>query len=177
MKTKSKWIALFALVAILALTLAACAQEEAPMKGSADGVKPGLWIGADPESNSAKGADFDNGWAICFNVNADGTALTATSDCDVDQEESPPQPYLLEVQWANDAGKDQDGGNCNGGTGLTDEISVPIENGGFKIDYTDGGGGVWEIVGTFDGDTATGSAKRTFDPWHCELPEWTAQAP
>ena len=175
---KRKPIILFVTLIIFTLILTACGGEESsPMKGSAEGIKPGVWIGAEPESNSAKGADFDSGWAICFNVNEDGSALTATSECDVDQEESPPQPYLLEVQWANDAGKDQDGGNCNGGTGITDEITVPIENNAFKIEYTDGGGGDWEIVGIFEGDTAKGSAKRTFDPWYCELPEWTASAP
>ena len=54
---------------------------------------------------------------------------------------------------------------------------VPITDNAFNFEYNDGGGEDWVITGTFDDDTATGSAKRTFAPWHCELPEWTASAP
>ena len=149
-------------------------------------IKSGLWLGGDPMSNT-DGTEFGAGWAICFNVNDDGTALTASTDCDIDGDDD--EPYLLEVGWKDDVGKDFGGevGVCSGnpnpeldGIGIKTSFAenIPIDNGYFQIEFGEGVVG-WLITGTFSGDTATGTAMWEFSTgmsfgW-CELvEEWTA---
>lgn len=151
----------------------AAAADDEDASTEAGAITPGLWIGGAPASNAVTGVELDEGWAICFNVSDDGSALVASADCDIDQVEDPPEAYQLEIQVKNDAGVDQDGGSCNTGTGIPAGVEIPIVDGAFEIEYFDGNGD-WVIAGRFDGDTATGSARRTFDPFWCELAEWTA---
>ena len=139
-------------------------------------IKSGLWLGGSPASNT-DGNPFDTGWAICFNVNEDGTALVASADCDIDQDDD--EAYSLEISWKNDVGKDHNEEPCNTDEwqrdklGITEDVS--IEDSSFEIFTQDGG----NIAGTFDGDTATGTARVVFSPGmghdECNLDGgWTA---
>ena len=131
--------------------------------GGSAPIKSGLWLGGDPLSNT-DGTPFDTGWAICFNVNEDGTALVTSADCDIDQDDV--EACSLEISWKSDVGKDgfeepcgTDGwprdnfGWPRDNLGITEDVS--IEDNSFEIPTPDGGG----ITGTFDGDTATGTAR------------------
>ena len=64
-------------------------------------IKSGLWLGGNPASNT-DGTPFDTGWAICFYVNETGTALTPSTDCDIDGNDD--EAYVLELSWKNDVG-------------------------------------------------------------------------
>jgi hypothetical protein len=144
--------------------------------GGSAPIKSGLWLGGDPTSNT-DGTEFDTGWAVCFYVNDAGTALTASTDCDIDQDDD--EAYSLEISWKNDVGKDDIEEPCNTDEwprerlGITEDVS--IEDNSFEIPTQDGG----KIAGTFDGDTATGTARVVFSPGmshgECELDGgWTA---
>jgi hypothetical protein len=139
-------------------------------------IKSGLWLGGNPSSNT-DGTEFDTGWAICFYVNDAGTALVTSADCDIDQDDD--EAYSLEISWKNDVGKDDIEEPCNTDEwprerlGITEDVS--IEDNSFEIPTQDGG----KIAGTFDGDTATGTARVVFSPGmghaECELDGgWTA---
>jgi hypothetical protein len=144
--------------------------------GGSAPIKSGLWLGGSPASNT-DGTPFDTGWAICFNVNEDGTALVASADCDIDQDDD--EAYSLEISWNDDVGKDHNEEPCNTDEwqreelGITEDVS--IEDNSFEIFTGDGG----SITGTFDGDTATGTARLVISPGmghaSCELDDgWTA---
>jgi hypothetical protein len=138
--------------------------------------RAGLWQGAVPAGNVD--GEFSTGWAICFWVSDDGTVLEGSEgECDVDQEEDPVRNSVLEVVWKDDAGSD-DEGRCNAGTVVPGPTTYPIRaNGQFSIEYTDGGGGDWTILGQFNeaGDMATGSARRALDGMTCRLDDdWIA---
>ncbi len=163
------------------------------------GIRSGLWLGGDPASNT-DGTPFDTGWAICSYVNVDGTFLIPSTDCDIDEDDD--EAYMLEVSWKNDVGAGTvqgEVGVCNGNpeqdsesigigdsSGLVRTVEglayVPIENDSFVIDL-----GLLpgipitgaEIQGTFNGDTASGTATWTWSPGmgfsQCELDGgWTA---
>ena len=164
-------------------------------------IKSGLWLGGSPLSNS-DGSEFDTGWAICFYVNEEGTALIPSTECDIDGNDD--EAYALELSWKNDVG----GGTVQGEVGVCNAnpeegsesigigdsypfedafgvgaVSVPIEDSSFAIplgfllpEVAITGG---EIVGTFDGDTASGTANWDWSPGmgysYCELDGgWTA---
>lgn len=140
-------------VCVLALGLMGCSET-----ADAGPIKSGLWLGGDPASNT-NGEPFDTGWAICFFVNEEGTALTPSTECDIDGNDD--EAYSLEISWKNDVGGDEDGEPCNTDDwaawwgdefGIT--ANVPIEDGSFFINMGQGG----NIEGTLDGDTATGTA-------------------
>ena len=153
------------------------------------GIKPGLWLGGDPPSNT-DGAPFDTGWAICFYVNVDGTFLITSTDCDIDEDDD--EAYMLELSWKNDVGRNIVGevGVCNGnveegsesiGIGASSGLQVPITNNSFEIPLGFIGvpilaGG---ITGTLNGDAATGIANWDFSPgmggaWCALDGGWTA---
>jgi hypothetical protein len=159
-------------------------------------IKSGLWLGGSPASNT-DGNPFDTGWAICFYVNEDGTALTPSTDCDIDGNDD--EAYMLEVSWKNDVGAGTvqgEVGVCNGNPeqdnesigigdssvliGTLDGLDyVPIENNSFVIEFVAPGITYGEIQGTFNGDTASGTATWTWSPGmgfsQCELDGgWTA---
>jgi hypothetical protein len=119
----------------------------------------GLWRGGDPLTN-IDGTAFDTGWAICFNVNEDGSALTPSPDCDIDGDDE--DAFSFEIRWKDDVGKDHAGEPCNTDDWETDEFGitadVPIEDGSFTIWMADGG----KIEGTFDGHDVTGTARVVF---------------
>jgi hypothetical protein len=116
-----------------------------------------------------------------------GTALTPSTDCDIDGEDD--EAYLLEVSWKSDVGFGT-GGDCSGfnsdpdseSIGITESFGpVPIEDNSFGIPLGFLGVPILagEILGTFDGDTATGTAIWDFSPGmsgsNCELVGgWTA---
>jgi lysophospholipase L1-like esterase len=130
--------------------------------GGSAPVKSGLWLGGNPSSNT-DGTEFDTGWAICFNVNEDGTALVASADCDIDQDDD--EAYFFEVGWKDDVGKDDEGevGVCNGnpnpdsesmGFGALSANDVVIEDNSFLIRLEG-----YTISWMIDGDLATGTAQ------------------
>jgi len=160
------------------------------------GIKPGLWLGGDPPSNT-DGAPFDTGWAICFYVNVDGTFLIPSTDCDIDEDDE--EAYMLELSWKNDAGAGTvqgEVGVCNANpeedsesigigdsSGLIGTLEhqgyVPIEDDSFVIYPEVPGTTGYEIPGTFNGDTASGTASWVWSPGmgfsQCELDGgWTA---
>ena len=163
------------------------------------GIRSGLWLGGDPASNT-DGTPFDTGWAICFYVNVDGTFLIPSTDCDIDEDDD--EAYMLEVSWKNDVGAGTvqgEVGVCNGNpeqdsesigigdsSGLIRTVEgldyIPIENDSFVIEL-----GLFsgipvtgaELLGTFNGDTASGTANWVWSPGmgfsSCELDGgWTA---
>ena len=172
--------------------LCVCALGVMPLVGcsetTGDGVpiKSGLWLGGNPASN-ADGTPFDTGWAICFNVNEDGTALGLSADCDIDEDDD--EAYFLEISWKEDVGKNGGGEPCSDGVGVgmsfvnsgVESPTLAIENNSFAIAAA--GEGLWLVEGTFDGDVATGTAIWVLplgmgNPPSCELEgEWTASAP
>ena len=164
-------------------------------------IKSGLWLGGNPASNT-DGTPFDTGWAICFFVNEDRTALIPSTECDIDGNDD--EAYVLELSWKNDVGAGTvqgEVGICNANPeegsesiGIGDSypfedafgvgaVGVPIEDSSFAIplgflfpDVEITGG---EIIGTFDGDTASGTANWEWAPGmgysQCELDGgWTA---
>jgi hypothetical protein len=193
---------LFTFICVLALGLMGCGQDLGPVAGSGgdggtggDGggsaITPGLWLGGSPASNT-DGSPFDTGWAICFFVNEDGTALTPSTDCDIDGNDD--EAYMLEVSWKNDVGAGS--APCNGNPeqdsesiGIGDSTVligtsegldyIPIENDSFVIEFMAPTISYGEIRGTFNGDTASGAATWTWAPGmggsQCELDGgWTA---
>ena len=158
--------------------------------GGAGGHQAGtLWLGGSPASNT-DGTPFDTGWAICFFVNEDGSALTPSTDCDIDGDDD--EAYMLEVSWKDDVGRDILGevGVCNGnperdsesiGIGASSGLEVPIEDNSFAIGLGLIGVPILagEIFGTFKGDTASGTANWDFSPgmggaWCALDGGWTA---
>jgi hypothetical protein len=190
---------LFGFVCLLALAVMGCSETSGTggSGGSAgsggtggDGVpiKSGLWLGGNPASN-ADGTPFDTGWAICFDVNEDGTALALSTDCDIDEDDD--EAYFLEISWKEDVGKNGSGEPCSDGVGVGTSFvnsgfespTLAIENNSFEIRGSAAAGeGLWIVEGTFDGDVATGTAIWALPlgmgiPF-CELEgEWTASAP
>jgi hypothetical protein len=157
--------------------------------GGSAPIKSGVWLGGDPGSN-IDGTPFDTGWAICFNVNEDGTALALSTDCDIDEDDD--EAYFLEISWKEDVGKNGSGEPCRDGVGVgtsfvnsgVESPTLAIENNSFAIRGSAAAGeGLWIVEGTFDGDVATGTAiwvlplGMGIGP-SCELEgEWTASAP
>jgi len=142
--------------------------------GGSAPIKSGLWLGGNPASNT-DGTPFDTGWAICFHVNEDGTALTPSPDCVIDGEDDEVWPFA--VSWKDDVGWGQAGGEpgeCSV-TGVGAPESA-IEGNVFEVQTH----GEVNIIGSFEGDTATGTATRSFHPGmgpgsDCELVGgWTA---
>ena len=95
---------LFGFICVLALGVMGCGETTgtggsggtAGSGGSGgSAITPGLWLGGDPASNT-DGNPFDTGWAICFHVNEDGTALTPSPDCDIDGQVDGEGPWLIE---------------------------------------------------------------------------------
>jgi hypothetical protein len=194
------------LVCVLALSVMGCSDNDGPNNdpgpddirgdGGAGGsapIKSGLWLGGNPASNT-DGTPFDTGWAICFYVNETGTALTPSTDCDIDGEDD--EAYFLEIGWKVDAGEHMDiVGVCSGdipeiegevsesdSTGFSESSGpFPIKDNSFEVGFwsldlpiLDG-----EIKGTFRGDTATGTAVWHFSPgmsgtWCVLHGGWTA---
>ncbi len=137
-------------------------------------------------------------------MNEDGTALTPSTDCDIDGNDD--EAYVLELSWKNDVGAGTvqgEVGVCNANPeegsesiGIGDSypfedafgvgaVGVPIEDSSFAIplgtllpEVAITGG---EIIGTFDGDTASGTATWTWSPGmgysQCELDGGWAAAP
>jgi hypothetical protein len=125
------------------------------------GVTPGLWIGGSPASN-ADGNPFDTGWAICFYVNADGTALTPSTECDIDGDDD--EAHLLEISWKEDVSDSSTPDPCSGAIGVSTVFlddafvdEVPIEESSFF--FRAGDEPEYVIDGTFNGNKATGAAK------------------
>jgi len=158
--------------------------------GGAGGTEAGtLWLGGNPASNT-DGTPFDTGWAICFYVNEDGTALTPSTDCDIDGDDD--EAYLLEISWKDDVGEDFGGevGDCSSWGQDSEKDSagfgessgpVPIEDNSFAVGFQSLGVPILagEIKGTFKGDTATGTANWDFSPgmsfgWCALHGGWTA---
>jgi len=153
--------------------------------GDGGAITPGLWLGGSPASNT-DGNPFDTGWAICFHVNEDRTALTPSPDCVIDGLDD--EVTLFEVSWKSDVGREDLFGEECGATGVGAEDdgnatdTVPIEDNAFDF-LTDGAPvgvvGV-RVVGSFEGDTATGTARYADFPGMgpgntCELVGgWTA---
>jgi hypothetical protein len=181
---------LFGFICMLALGVMGCSETSgdggsggsAGMGGDGGGggsaITPGLWLGGDPASNT-DGDPFDTGWAICFHVNEDGTALTPSADCVIDGEDDEVSPF--EVSWKDDVGRDLAGEECGAtGVGAEDDgvatDTVPIEDNAFEFSTH----GSVHVVGSFEGDTATGTAMFSFFPGMgtggtCELVDgWTA---
>ena len=177
---------LFGFICVLALAVMGCGQDLGPVGGSGgDGgtggsapIKSGLWLGGDPTSNT-DGTPFDTGWAICFHVNEDGTALTPSPDCVIDGLDD--EVTLFEVSWKDDVGRDLVDEGC-GATGVGGEDdgvatgTIAIEDNAFDFSTH----GSVRVVGSFEGDTATGTAVFADSPgmglWGvCELVDgWTA---
>lgn len=140
--------------------------------GGAGPVEPGLWLGGFPDSN-VDGNEFDSGYAICFYVNDDCTALMATTECDIDRDDD--EAHFLEIQWKDDAGINQTGGECSAGVGVTPDMvtEVPLnEFHRFTIEFTDDDGGKWSITGDLgygSVGTAVGTARRTSGSMYCEI--------
>jgi len=133
--------------------------------GGAGGIQAGtLWLGGNPNTNT-DGSPLDTGWAICFFVNEDGTALIPSTKCDIDGNDD--EAYMLEVSWKDDVGRNLGGevGLCDGnpfdgssiGIGDSTGLEVPIEDNSFVAQWPVDVAG-FEITGTFNGDTATGTA-------------------
>jgi hypothetical protein len=105
-------------------------------EGGSGGTAPlGIWTGT--------GDGGDGTFSICFNVNEGGSALVrpldASNEC---------MGSSLSVQF--DA--------CEGGFSTDEEI--PIVDGSFSLLNQEGGlAGYWDISGTLDGDSASGSAE------------------
>jgi hypothetical protein len=177
------WVCVCALVA---LPLFGCSDNDGPNndpgpddirgEGGAGGsapIKSGLWLGGSPASNT-DGSPFDTGWAICFYVNEDGTALTPSDDCDIDGQDDD-ETWDIEVSWKADVGWDQERsepGECNGIAAF--DRTVAIEDNSFEI-QTHGSG---YVTGSFEGETATGTATQgggILEQFACELVGgWTA---
>jgi hypothetical protein len=139
--------------------------------GGGSAITPGLWLGGDPASNT-DGEEFDTGWAICLSVNETGSGLKPDSDCDIDGQE-PDAVYFAEVSWKEDAG--DEGKDCGANFGASTETltEVPIVDNSFEIKLGD-----CTITGTFDGDTASGTASCLGLMFGCSLDGgWTADAP
>jgi hypothetical protein len=136
--------------------------------GDGGAITPGLWLGGSPASNT-DGNPFDTGWAICFHVNEDGTALTPSPDCDIDGPVEGENPWVIEVNWKDDVGIDPADEGCSA-TGAFDK-TVPIEDNAFDFSTH----GAVRVVGSFEGDTATGTAIYADLGPPCELVGgWTA---
>ena len=175
---------LFTFMCVLALGVMGCGETTgtggsggtAGSGGSGgSAITPGLWLGGDPASNT-DGNPFDTGWAICFYVNEDGTALTPSPDCDIDGQVDGEGPSVIEVSWKDDVGIDLVDEGC-GATGAgADTDTVPIEDNAFDFSTH----GSVRVVGSFEGDTATGTAVYADSPGMglfgaCELVDgWTA---
>ena len=168
---------LFTFMCVLALGVMGCGETTgtggsggtAGSGGSGgSAITPGLWLGGDPASNT-DGNPFDTGWAICFHVNEDGTALTPSPDCDIDGQVDGENPWVIDVSWKDDVGIDRVDEAC-GATGAFDE-TVPIEDNAFDFSTH----GAVRVVGSFEGDTATGTARYSDLGATCELVGgWTA---
>jgi hypothetical protein len=131
--------------------------------GSNGGGIAGLWVG-----EVSQGED---GYSVCFYVNQAGTQLTPSSDCDIDQVEDPAKPFSYELRVDN-AGTNQDGNNC--GFGLGYEQSVAINNNSFEFSFNpDPNAPTFDVSGTISGNSASGTAKSTFQGFTCEL-NWMA---
>jgi hypothetical protein len=121
--------------------------------GGSEPAPMGLWTG------SGQGG-ADGSFTICFNVKEDGSALVRPLD--VNQE---CQGNSLWVEFAD----------CEGGFSTNGEI--PIVGGVFHL-VSDGQGplaGYWDIIGTFDGDTASGEADvGSLTPGETCSGSWTA---
>ena len=141
--------------------------------GGSAPIKSGLWLGGNPASNT-DGTPFDTGWAICFHVNEDGTALTPSPDCVIDGLDD--EVTLFEVSWKDDVGRDRFDEACGAtGAGAEDNgnatDTVPIEDNAFEFSTH----GAVRVVGSFEGDTATGTAMYADLGATCELVGgWTA---
>jgi hypothetical protein len=141
--------------------LCVCALGVVPLvgcggEGGTGSITPGLWLGGSPASNT-DGNSFDTGWAICFHVNEDGTALTPSADCDIDggPVDDDDDAGNIEVSWKDDVGWGQaagEPGECSW-TGGFDQ-TVAIEDNSFEVTTH----GSVLIIGSFDGGTATGTA-------------------
>ena len=124
------------------------------------------------------GDPFDGtGWAVCFLVSADGSELTVSSECNVENIFDPggesDDPYAFEIV-AQGTGTPND---CDLGIGY-DLSPVPINaNGLFAVeDWTPPNAPedlLLSFTGTIDGDSASGTASRDFSGDDCSV-SWTA---
>jgi hypothetical protein len=128
--------------------------------GSGPLIAPGLWQTDDSEVANA-----------CYYVNADCTALIASTECNVGKDAS--EAHFLEIEWT--AGRDEMGEECGAGIGVTTDLvsEVPINGSSFTIEFTDAEAGEWRIAGSFYYDGAL-TARRTTGDTYCEpvSPVW-----
>jgi hypothetical protein len=161
---------LFGFICVLALGVAGCGGDtggsggftgncrrpDANGGGSGSGplIVPGLWQTRDPEVANA-----------CYYVNADCTALIASTKCNVGKDES--EAHFLEIEWT--AGRDEMGEECGAGIGVTTDLvsEVPINGSSFTIELTDAEAGEWRINGSFN-DNQPLWARRTTGDTYCE---------
>jgi len=149
--------------ALLLPLLIGCGSDNCGWHGAGDEawfIGPGLWQG------HYDGA-YEGGGFACFYVNADCTALTASTRCDVGRPST--EAHLLEVYWTS--GRNELGERCGAGVGVTPDLvsEVPIHGPSFTIELTDAEGGDWSIHGDFK-LTCRGNveARRTTESGYCE---------
>ncbi|MGB5809954.1 MAG: hypothetical protein WBG86_05450 [Polyangiales bacterium] len=132
------------------------------------GVTPGLWVG---EMGTLENPA--DGWALCLYVSADGSRLQAAEACNIDPAD--PQPYSVDLLVEN-RGTTPTDEPCSFDIRTVDTVSIR-DDGSFLVTLEEGAVTV-EIQGTFDGNTASGSAQATGIPTvdRCTLGSWTAEA-